>query len=763
MLAALAGCGGGSSNNHNNGGGTQPPTVTPTFSPAAGTYISAQSVTISDSTSGATIYYTADGSTPTTSSANYNGPITVSSSETIHAIATASGFTTSVVESAAYMIVTPLSITTTASQIPGGTVNTPYAGVTLAATGGVAPYTWSISSGGLPAGLSLNSSTGTISGTPTTAGLSSFTIQVADSELSPQKATLPASIASSSGTLAITTTSLPAGTDGAAYSQTLATSGGVPPLTWSVGTSPALPAGLSLASSTGAISGTPTGVSATSPQFTVTDAAKNTASASLQFVVNPAPGFMPTGPYNFLFSGTSPKGSVAVAGTFSLSGSGSPYTVTGGEFDENTNSNTTSAASATPTIITGGTLTNGTDGLGTLVLTTASGSITFALATPSSIATSGSESAVRIIEFDDTTGTGTRGSGMMKAAQPNPILPPAGSYAFLVSGTGKGNAGNQPQQALSGSFQTDANGNIVGGAADAFEGGTGIDEQYTNLHTNSPMSVDSHGRGTLGIVLQAAGASNYVFYQVSPGEWFTITLDPPSAGDLAAGVVLAQTGAGSFTTASFQLLSTFHVSGLTQPDLAPDVTAGLVFSDGNGDLTFNFDEYKGGLTNGVNLNTPYTVDRTTGRVVTTIPNEPEPILYLIDSKRAFILGAMIGSNTSSSSGILEAQTGSSLTNASLSGSYLGGSLSLDNTGVLNEDGIITADGNGNITFTTNRSTSGGLVQYQSVTGTYRAVGSNGRIEVTLPDGLTRIIYIVSPTKIIYLTSDTGGYVGVFKQ
>jgi hypothetical protein len=149
--------------------------------------------------------------------------------------------------------------------------------------------------------------------------------------------------------------------------------------------------------------------------------------------------------------------------------------------------------------------------------------------------------------------------------------------------------------------------------------------------------------------------------------------------------------------------------------------------------------------------------------VTTIPNEPEPILYLIDSKRAFILGTMLGSNTSSSSGILQAQTGSSLTNAALSGSYLGGSLSLDNTGVLYEDGIITADGNGNITFTTNRSTSSGLVQYQNVTGTYRAVGSNGRIEVTLPDGLTRIIYIVSPTKIIYLTSDTGGYAGVFEQ
>ncbi len=79
-------------------------TAVPQFSPAAGSYTTTQSVTLSDSTSGAVIYYTTDGSTPTTSSTKYTAPITVSASTVINAIATASGLTNSNLASASYTI-----------------------------------------------------------------------------------------------------------------------------------------------------------------------------------------------------------------------------------------------------------------------------------------------------------------------------------------------------------------------------------------------------------------------------------------------------------------------------------------------------------------------------------------------------------------------------------------------------------------------------------------------------------------------------------
>lgn len=81
-----------------------PQAAAPTFNPPGGTYTSAQSVTISSTTPGAVIYYTADGSTPTTASTTYSAPVNVSATTTLKAIATAAGYTQSAVSTAAYTI-----------------------------------------------------------------------------------------------------------------------------------------------------------------------------------------------------------------------------------------------------------------------------------------------------------------------------------------------------------------------------------------------------------------------------------------------------------------------------------------------------------------------------------------------------------------------------------------------------------------------------------------------------------------------------------
>jgi hypothetical protein len=181
--------------------------------------------------------------------------------------------------------IAPAALAVTTSALPDGVVNSPYA-ATLAASGGVKPYTWSVS--GLPDGLTATAA-GAIGGTPSAAG--KFTVSASVKDSAGAGAVQSFSVTIVPAAITITTANLPGGVVGTAYAATLGAAGGVPPFTWSA---TGLPAGLTL-SAAGVISGNPAAAGA----FTVTAAVKDSAGTIVSKALPLTIGLPAAPPLNF--------------------------------------------------------------------------------------------------------------------------------------------------------------------------------------------------------------------------------------------------------------------------------------------------------------------------------------------------------------------------------------------------------------------------------------------------------------------------------
>lgn len=228
-------------------------------------------------------------------------------------------------------IVNPLVINTT-SPLPSGNEFNTYS-TTLNASGGTPGYTWSIITGAFQTGITLNSATGVISGTPTQAGTDTVTIQVQDSVAATTSKVFSLTIAAPAALVITTTSPLPSGTLSTPYSQTLNATGGITPYIWTI-LSGSLQAGLTL-SSGGTISGTPSVAATDTVTIQVQDNVGTTTSKTFTITVNTlgtvaTPTFSPvagtyTGTQTVAISCSTPSSSIY----FTIDGTTPTFPITG--------------------------------------------------------------------------------------------------------------------------------------------------------------------------------------------------------------------------------------------------------------------------------------------------------------------------------------------------------------------------------------------------------------------------------------------------
>lgn len=654
-----------------------------------------------------------------------------------------------------------LSIATT--SMPGATIGVPYS-FRVSSQGGIPPISWNYT-GTLPPGLQMDLSTGIVSGTPvkqtgvTYPATYAFSVSAMDSSI-PSQTAPPASLSISvftQTTLKISTLALPQGTVATPYSASVVATGGVPPYTWSL-VSGQLPPGLTLATQTNGsalISGTPTLQTDSTFTLQVTDSGSQTATTNppLSITVNPVSNGQAlfSGTYSFLFTGYDADGSVTIIGALTSNGSGA---IGAGSNDSNRVSGVFVQNSYS------GTYTLGTDGRGTLTLTSTNSKNQQLTATYQMAIRS--DGSFFVVENDSS---GTRGTGILKLQQ----IPSfsagsfSGRYAFGFSGRDFNNA----PAAMIGSVSADGVSSLSQGSLDLNDAGV----YSTQIGFTGPFSLSSattnFGRGattlTYKLPSQIQVTANYSFFFVSNSDILFMAIDgsdsthPRLAGEMILQQPTQKFDVTAMTGASVVSGVGENFSGSTTGSTA---MAGLLSSDGLGSASFSYDQNNNSTVTSPTVNSfpsaSYSVN-TNGRVSFLNAGPRLSSAYLTALNAGFFLGGDLAVTT----GILENQVPvASFSAGSFSGNYAVGTAPLpDNltipfTGEVDADGVSSVSGTADVI-----PVSGPPATDLTLTGTYLNIDPTaGRGQLTTNGAnslfpINLIFYIVSPNSVRLLDVD----------